>query len=143
MNGDDSVEQWKQIVVDGVAYHYEISNCGRVRNSNTGREVKPHNNGRGYLKVTLKRKCLLIHRLVAIMFIPNPNNLPQVNHKDKNRLNNNVDNLEWCTAEYNLQYSHKGKTVSEETRRKISESKTGTKYQKRVALGETEIGEKV
>lgn len=126
------MEQWKQIVVDGVVYDYEVSDKGNIRNSNTGRPVKAHDNGRGYLKVTLKRKCLLVHRLVALMFIPNPNNLPQVNHKDKNRLNNSADNLEWCTAEYNLQYSHKGKTVSEETRRKISSSQKA-RWKRKVA----------
>ncbi len=53
-----------------------------------------------------KRQHCLVHRLVALTFIPNPNNLPEVNHKDKNTLNNNVDNLEWCTRKDNLNYSY-------------------------------------
>ena len=62
----------------------------------------------GYLSVELfkngRSKRLLIHRLVATAFIPNPDNLPCVNHKDESRNNNHVDNLEWCTVEYNLTY---------------------------------------
>ena len=89
--------------------NYEVTCSGEVINTTTGRVLKPANNGRGYLFVVLyknsKRKHFLIHRLVADAFIPNPENLPQVNHKDENPLNNNVENLEWCTCEYNIQYS--------------------------------------
>ena len=62
----------------------------------------------GYLRVTLskngKNKHYRVHRLVAQAFIPNPDNKPQINHKDNDRKNNNVENLEWCTAIYNLYY---------------------------------------
>lgn len=68
----------------------------------------------GYLSVELfrnkKSKRLLIHRLVAQAFISNPDNLPQVNHKDEDRENNNVENLEWCTAKYNMNYGNGAKT---------------------------------
>lgn len=68
----------------------------------------------GYLSVELfknkTRKRLLIHRLVAQAFIPNLDNLPQVNHKDENRQNNEVDNLEWCTPKYNMNYGNGAKT---------------------------------
>ena len=65
-------------------------------------------NSRGYIKVNLikdnKQKHFYIHRLVAMAFIPNPFNLPQVNHKDENKANNHVTNLEWCTQSYNNNY---------------------------------------
>ena len=69
----------------------------------------------GYLSVELfdengKSKRLLIHRLVAMAYIPNPENLPQVNHIDENPLNNAVSNLEWCTAKYNMNYGNGAKT---------------------------------
>lgn len=59
----------------------------------------------GYLVVGLLNKQYRVHRLVVQAFIPNPNNLPQVNHKDGNKLNNNVNNLEWCTAKENIRHS--------------------------------------
>ena len=86
---------------------YEVSDFGRIRNAN-GKIMKPSSNGNGYLKfrrrVNGKYISDYVHRIVAEAFIPNPDNLPQINHKDENPLNNAVDNLEWCTAEYNNAY---------------------------------------
>lgn len=59
-------------------------------------------------------KHLSVHRIVAEAFVPNPQNLPEVNHKDKNTLNNKADNLEWCTHEYNVEYS-KNKKIAQYT----------------------------
>lgn len=58
------------------------------------------------LIINNKRKYCLVHRLVAITFIPNPNNLPEVDHKDKNKINNNINNLCWCTRKDNLNHSY-------------------------------------
>lgn len=76
--------------------------------------MKPSVTKLGYKSIELfnkngsKRFC--VHRLVAQAYIPNPDNLPQVNHKDENPSNNNVDNLEWCTAKYNMNYGNGAKT---------------------------------
>lgn len=127
------MEKWKDI--DGYEGLYQISNLGRVRRLPTevinsfgvrrffeGGGILNPTNSQGYLIVDLSRdgfrKHYLIHRLVAQAFLENPNNLPFVNHKDENKSNNIVDNLEWCTPQYNTNYgtsierrsnSHRGK----------------------------------
>jgi hypothetical protein len=100
--------------------NYEISSLGRVHNTKTGRILKLTVKG-GYMFTGLSSnsegKTLAIHRLVALAFIENPENKPQVNHKDKNRSNNNVSNLEWSTAlENNL---HRSKDVVQTTNQNI------------------------
>lgn len=115
---------------------YKVSNLGRVVNKH-GRIMKP-NNIRGYELILLtkdkKQYNRFVHRLVALAFIPNPDNLPYINHKDECKNNNCVDNLEWCDAKYNINYgtgksrsaaSRKGRKLSEETKHKMSESKKG------------------
>lgn len=103
-------EIWKQYKDT----NYEVSNLGNVRNIKTGRVLKPAKHGLGYLHVVLckngKHKTITVHRLVAETFIPNPDNLPEVNHKDEDKTNNCIENLEWCTQIYNAQYS-KNKTI--------------------------------
>ena len=111
--------------IEGYKYYY-ITDTGEVyskdrqvtmQNPNTkqpmiflkkGRKLAKKINNSGYYEVCLfenniKKYCL-VHRLVAKTFIPNPNNLPQVNHIDENKLNNSIDNLEWCTNIYNHSY---------------------------------------
>lgn len=101
-------EYWKPVV--GYEGLYEVSNWGRVKSIKFGREriLKPGTNNRGYLFVNLckngKKKNFRVHRLVAEAFIPNPYNLPEVNHKDENKLNNNAENLEWCDRKFNINY---------------------------------------
>lgn len=106
-----NVEIWKPVV--GYEGLYEVSNLGNVKSLNYMRRnvikvLKARTNSGGYKFIELhknkKHKNFLIHRLVAQAFIPNPNNLPQVNHKDENKQNNCVDNLEWCDAKYNIKY---------------------------------------
>ena len=88
---------------------YMVSSDGKVWSLKYGKkELKPMPNNRGYLYVYLctngRRAKKSIHRLVDEAFITNPDNLPQVNHEDEDKTNNCVDNLEWCTAEYNRNY---------------------------------------
>ena len=94
---------------------YQISTDGVVTSVNTGKKIKPQKNNCGYLRVQLCRgkenPRFFVHRMVAELYIPNPNNLPQVNHIDGNKLNNHASNLEWCTASHNITHSfrHLGK----------------------------------
>lgn len=117
---------------------YQVSNLGNVRSldyKHTGKVqvLKPGKKGNGYLYLRLykdgKIKDCYVHRLVAQAFLPNPDNLPQVNHKNENPSNNRVENLEWCSAEYNSNYGTRNQRVSEvkrgtprseETKRKLS-----------------------
>lgn len=111
-------EEWKPIYgYDGM---YEVSNYGRVKSykyNSDGRILKSGNNRLGYYYVVLckegKEKTCSIHRLVAEAFIPNPNNFSCINHKDENKGNNCVQNLEWCTHSYNNSYGTKLQRVAE------------------------------
>lgn len=114
MDNIEKTEIWRDI--QKYKGRYQISNMGRVKSlariitDELGRKnpiqekiLKPSNN-KGYLRVQLEGNPHYIHRLVAEAFIPNPKNLPEVNHKDENKQNNCVDNLEWCSKEYNANY---------------------------------------
>lgn len=94
--------------VPGYEGLYEISNLGNVKSLRSGRLMKKSKNNVGYEMLTLTKdktqKTYLIHRLVALTFIPNPLDLPEINHKDEVKTNNSVENLEWCSRDYNLNY---------------------------------------
>ena len=97
---------------------YEVSDKGRVRSIKFGKEriLKPLRNTCGYLQVQLwkngEQKMYLVHRLVAQTFTPNPDNLTEVNHKDEDKDNNSVQNLEWCDRKYNINYGNRNQMVS-------------------------------
>lgn len=115
-------EIWKDI--EGYEGLYQVSNQGRVRSYKSGKETILKNTirGDGYQFVSLcnksKPKQAYIHKLVAQYFIPNPNNLPIVNHKDCNPSNNSIENLEWCSYSYNNSYDGAGKKRREACRDK-------------------------
>ena len=92
-------------------FEYKISNLGRVWSIRRNRFLKERISNCGYARVALAKngtyKHLSIHRLVALAFIPNPENKPEVNHKDGNKLNNHVDNLEWNTSSENQKHAFK------------------------------------
>ena len=117
-----------------IRYHnnYIIHENGDIESKLSHKILKPTLTKNGYHQVTLYdhlggHKKFLVHRLVAWAFIPNPDNLPQINHKDMNRINNCVDNLEWCDAKYNLRHARaNGKNIyTKERNKKISKSKKG------------------
>lgn len=118
----DSLEEWRPVI--GFEGHYEVSNKGNVRSLDRtifdlngrrkrfikGVALKPSKDKDGYCFVRLHSQgsgytYFKVHRLVALIFIPNPNNLPCVNHIDFNRSNNIVENLEWCSSKQNYEHS--------------------------------------
>ena len=119
-------EEWRPVKdYEGL---YEVSNRGNVKSLNyrhTGKEriMKPQKDSGGYLYVHLwkdrKDKSYKIHRLVAQAFIPNPEGYNEVNHKDEDKTNNCVENLEYCSRSYNLTYNDRAKKVAEKNSKPI------------------------
>ena len=117
-------EIWKDI--PDYEGFYMVSNYGRVRSlynyKRDGTNILRPRLKNGYYQLGLrknnKRKWIAIHRLVALAFIPNSNNFPCINHKDENPLNNNVNNLEWCTVKYNNCYGTRLERVANSNKTK-------------------------
>ena len=133
--------KWKDII--GYENEYQINQFGEIRTLKDSPKLKKYNvlkpqiNKRnGYVYQMLykngKEKLLRVHRLVAMAFLPNPNNLPQVNHKDGNKQNNSVDNLEWCEQSYNMKHAFKTGLEKPSEKQKAAVRKTNEKKRKRV-----------
>ena len=119
----NSIEIWKDI--EGYEGLYQVSNRGRVKSlsrkvTNAMFSINEHfvkvvDNGNGYKSVSLwkdnKGKHFYVHRLVALAFVPNYNGYKYINHKDEDKSNNDVSNLEWCTAKYNCNYGNHTKKL--------------------------------
>ena len=126
------IEIWRTAIYDDVVYEglYQVSNLGRIKSLNyrrTGKErvMTPVEDKNGYFKVGLWKngeyKRCLVHRLVAFVFLPNPENLSEINHIDENKENNRVENLEWCDRKYNNNYgSHNERNAKARINGKLS-----------------------
>lgn len=137
-----NTEIWKDI--KGYEGLYQVSNFGRIKslsrtmNNRFGGEAQLKERIRklykyqGYFRVALCKNCIQksynVHRLVAQAFIPNPDNLPIINHKDENPSNNHVENLEWCTHQYNNCYGTVRERLSKAQLNCPSKSKTVYQY---------------
>lgn len=135
-------EIWKDI--EGYEGLYQISSNAEVRKIKPNGEykiLKSSIGGSGYPRVSLrndkKSKMMLLHRLLAKAFIPNPNNLPCINHKDENPLNCSLQNLEWCTYKYNSNYGTCRQKIQQSLEREVYQyNKDGSLVQKHSGMTE-------
>lgn len=110
--------------VQSISYPgYEVREDGKIRNINTKREIATHLDKYGYQAVAIyrngKQRKPKVHRLIAEVFVPNPNGYSQINHKDEDKTNNRAENLEWCTPAYNSQYGTRTERSAANHRRRV------------------------
>lgn len=101
--------------IPGFENKYKIDKKGNVFSCLSNKYIKSRKENTGYIRIKLLGKYYALHRIVAITYIPNPNNYSEINHVDKNKENNCVDNLEWCDRKYNIEYSFSKKVKCIET----------------------------
>ena len=128
-------EEWK--VIDGYNNNYSVSNKGNVKNNNTNKILKQAVNRGGYNKLCLsvngKKKTELIHRLVALAFIPNPENKPHTDHINNIKTDNNVNNLRWATRSEN-QHNQKLSKANTSGVKGVSYNKSKKKWVAQIQL---------
>ena len=134
------MEEWRDI--KGYEGKYMVSNLGRVKSlnyNNTGKEeiMKGGDDGHGYLQVNLSKdgkvKNCRINRLVAQAFLENPQNLPEVNHKNEDKTDNRVENLEWCSKSYNINYGTRNKKAGKKIAEKLKGRKLAEEHKKKLS----------
>ena len=129
-------EYWRAV---SVFTNYEVSSVGRVRNSKTGRVLKPSDNGSGYMQVVLAKngstKTFKVHRLVAETFIENPLGKRCVDHIDGNRRNNTIENLRWASDSENQMNAIKKQSNASSTHKGVSLHKASNKWVAYVQIG--------
>lgn len=122
------IEIWKPVF--GFENLYEVSNFGRVKSIKKNKILVGGKDQDGYCQVILcdnkRRKCAKIHKLVAFAFLENPNNEVCINHKDEIKENNSVENLEWCSVKYNINYGTRNQRAAEKNSKPIAQIKDGT-----------------
>lgn len=129
-------EIWKDVI--GYEGLYVVSNFGNVKNSKSNRMLKQEN-AKGYKRVTLRKnntaRHFTVHRLVATAFLENPYDYPCINHIDENTSNNRLDNLEWCTYSYNINFGSRNFKVMRDSKPVAQMDFAGNVLAKYISIG--------
>lgn len=128
---ENTKEEWMDVV--GYEELYQVSNFGHIKSLKRNKLLKPSATKQGYQRVCLSKngitQCFQIHRLVASHFLKNPDNLPEINHRDEDKTNNCASNLEWCDRKFNINYGTRTDRATQKRCKQIVCVETGITYQ--------------